>query len=194
MDAPDSHAASAGRRQDELHAAWRAERQASWEPAKSLGPLPQTAGTVLPPAVAWLGYGGLVPFVALAAGTTLGGPHADLWRAALFSYGAVILSFVGALHWGIALAAPGLGMRQRSALFAWSVVPALLAWPALLLYVKPATVLLLGGFAAHYWQDLRLVRSADGGGALPGWYLPLRLRLTLVACACLAAGGLWDPA
>jgi hypothetical protein len=145
----------------------------------------------LPGGVAWLGYGGLVPFLTLAAGSVAGGPHADFLRAALFSYAAIILSFVGALHWGIALAAREMQARQRSALFAWSVVPALAAWPALLVYAAPASLLLVGGFLAHYWQDRRLVRSTQGNGLLPAWYLPLRLQLTVVACICVAAGGLW---
>jgi hypothetical protein len=40
------------------------------------------------------------------------------------------------------------------------------------------------GFIAHYLQDLRLARRAT----LPGWYLPLRLRLSAVAVVCLIAG------
>lgn len=63
--------------------------------------------TALPISVAWLGYGGLLPFVALAGigwwapGTPLWGT--PLWGTALLAYGAVILSFVGALHWGFAM-------------------------------------------------------------------------------------------
>ena len=188
MDEPQLDAAAAGRRQDEMHAAWRAQRASAYE-AGAGSPAAPTAGR-LPGVVAWLGYGGLLPFLALAAGALHGGMHADLWRAALFAYAAVILSFVGALHWGIALAAPDLAPRQRSALFAWSVIPALLAWPALLLYAGPASALLIGGYAAHYAQDWRLVSATRTRGVLPDWYLPLRLRLTLVACVCIAAGGL----
>ncbi len=156
--------------------------------------LPPNAPDRLPGSVAWLGYGGLAPFLALAAGAVAAGMHADFCRAALFSYAAVILSFVGALHWGIALAAPQMEARQRAGLFGWSVVPALVAWPALLVYAEPATFILMGGFIAHYWQDVRLVRKTAAQSLLPGWYLPLRLQLTVVACICIAAGGLGGSA
>jgi hypothetical protein len=190
MEPPPMRVSSAGRRQDEIHATWRAERQASWIRPRTAGASEPAPGA-LPRVVAWLAYGGLLPFLGLAVAAAVGGIHADLWRAALFAYGAVILSFSGALHGGIALAAPGLDARQRAALFAWSVVPALLAWPSMLLYVRPATLLLLGGFVAAYWQDRKLVVHAGGKEFLPAWYLSLRLRLTLVACTCIAVGGMW---
>jgi hypothetical protein len=179
-----SAAASADEQQAALHAAWLAS-----QPAGGLaGQLPQRK---LPLAVAWLGYGGLMPFIAFTAAATQGDQHADLWRAALFSYAAVILSFVGALHWGFAMTATGLDARLRTALYVGSVLPALLAWPALLLYAKPAMVLLIAGFAFQYGQDWRLARKAGAGGFLPPWYLPLRLRLSLVACVCIAVAAFW---
>ena len=144
----------------------------------------------LPPSVAWLGYGGLVPFLFLAPASILDGNHAVYWADGLFAYGAIILSFVGALHWGYALS-PGASNSEaarvrRDACFAWSVVPALMAWLALLLPPLLASLLLIAGFIAHYRQDRRLAAVAG----LPVWYLPLRLRLSVVACLCLAAGGL----
>lgn len=138
----------------------------------------------LPPGVAWLGYGALLPFVALAPTSLIDIHHAALWSDALFAYGAVILSFVGALHWAFAMILPGLDEHQRTGRFVWSVVPALLAWPAILLSPLLAAPLLIVGFIAHFWQDTRLARQAE----LPGWYLPLRLRLTAAACLCLALG------
>jgi len=146
----------------------------------------RASGDPVPRAVAWLGYGGLVPFVVLAVATFADRQRAPFWSDALFAYGAVILSFVGALHWGFAMTLGGLSAGQRDARFAWSVVPALLAWPALLLPTLSAGLLLVAGFLAHYWQDRRLAGMAE----LPAWYLPLRLRLSSVACLCLAAGGL----
>lgn len=139
-----------------------------------------------PRTVALLGYGGLLPFGALALLLWLDGARSALWWPALLGYGAVILSFVGALHWGFAMALPGLGAAQRQWLWIWSVVPALVAWPALLWAAPGAAVLLAAGFAAHYAQDRRLV--AQTGAALPAWYLPLRTRLTLVASVCLLVG------
>ena len=141
--------------------------------------------TLLPRSVAWLGYGGLIPFVALTAAFLLDPHHGLLWSDALIGYGAVILSFVGALHWAFAMTLPDLTEQQRTARFAWSVVPALLAWPALLVDATMASFLLVPGSVAHYLQDRRLVRSQS----LPDWFLPLRFRLTSVACLCLSVVG-----
>ena len=141
--------------------------------------------TPLPRSVAWLGYGGLIPFVALTAAFLLDHHHGLLWSDALIGYGALILSFVGALHWAFAMTLPDLTEQQRTARFVWSVVPALLAWPALLVDATMASFLLVPGFVAHYLQDRCLVRSQR----LPDWYLPLRFRLTSVACLCLSVVG-----
>jgi hypothetical protein len=140
----------------------------------------------MPRMVAWLGYGGLIPFLALTPASLLDLPHAALWSSALYAYGATILSFIGALHWGLAMSLPELTGGQRAARYAWSIVPALIAWPAMLLPPALAAPLLVAGFIAHYLQDRRLARQAR----LPGWYLPLRIRLSSVACLCLAAGTL----
>jgi len=138
----------------------------------------------LPRTVAWLGYGGLIPFLVLTPASLLDYHYGALWSDALYAYGAIILSFIGALHWGLAMSLPELSERQRSALFLWSVVPALIAWPAVLFSPPVAAPLLVFGFIAHYLQDRRLARQAS----LADWYLPLRLRLTSVAVVCLIAG------
>ncbi|QIM50655.1 DUF3429 domain-containing protein [Hydrogenophaga crocea] len=148
-----------------------------------------TPSDKLPVAVSWLGHGGLLPFGALALAAWL----LPAWRApalhALLAYGAVILSFVGALHWGLAMAQPGLDGRWRQRAFVWSVVPSLIGWAAIAWPALPAAagaIVLAGGFLLHLQQDHALARAT----ALPGWYLPLRRRLTLIAVASLAAGAL----
>lgn len=144
----------------------------------------------LPRSVAWLGYGGLLPFLFLAPASIFDQNHASYWADGLFAYGAIILSFVGALHWGYALSLDAsitdAERARRDAWFAWSVVPALMAWLALLLPHLLSSLLLIVGFIAHYRQDRRLAAAAG----LPAWYLPLRLRLSVVACLFLALGGL----
>ena len=150
-------------------------------------PSPAGPSSHPPRTVVLLGYGGLLPFGAMAGLLVLGGVHSALWWTALLAYGAVILSFVGALHWGFALAMPGLGAAQRRGLYVWSVVPALVAWPAVLWAAPGASALLVVGFVMHWVQDRRLV-AQGGAAALPAWYLPLRTQLTLVASVCLLAG------
>lgn len=151
----------------------------------ALSPASAHDGATLPTVVVWLGYGGLLPFIALALAAITGWVPYFAWGGALRGYGAVILGFVGALHWGFAMALAGLNPAQRQTAFVWSVVPSLLGWLALLAPPLAAVALLVVGFLAHYAQDLRLARLAP----LPAWYLPLRLRLTGVACVCLLAGG-----
>ncbi len=138
----------------------------------------------IPRSVAWLGYGGLLPFLVLALASLVDPQHAKLWSNALFAYGAVILTFVGALHWGFAMTLMDLSATRRTWCFTWSVVPALLAWSAFLFSPMLASILLVTGFLTHYWQDRFLVAASH----LPAWYLPLRFRLTIVASLCLMAG------
>lgn len=166
-------------------------------PGAGIGDRDATRAASMPVTAAWLGYGGLIPFVllAIAAGLGLGMGSDPVFRLAasllatdgraLLAYGAVILSFVGALHWGFAMTLRDLSPRARNAAFLWSVVPALLAWVALVLPPAPAVALLIVGFLAQYRRDVGLARLVG----LPAWYLPLRLRLTTVACLSLVLGG-----
>jgi hypothetical protein len=144
----------------------------------------ETAPAARPRIVAWLGYGGLVPFLALAVLACIDRERTVLWHAGLRAYGAVILSFVGALHWGFAMSHSELTRQQRNAAFGWSVVPALVAFVALVVNPAPGDVLLVGGFLANYWRDVRLGATAP----LPAWYQPLRLRLSIVAILCIGTG------
>ena len=142
-----------------------------------------------PTVAAWLGYGGLIPFVTLALAAMLGGPYADEGDRALRDYAAVILSFVGALHWGFATMSHEMAAGARNRAFAWSVIPSLLAWAALLLAPPASSLLLTAGFALHFFMDRRFAKQTP----LAPWYLPLRFRLTLVACLCLLLGA-WPGA
>jgi hypothetical protein len=130
------------------------------------------------PIAQWLGYGGLIPFVVGAALVWLIQPQ---WRsftaAALSAYAAVIVSFLGGIHWGI-------GFRDGTPrLFLWGVVPPLVAATALML--SPGHGLLIHGLMllSCYAVDRR-VYPAHG---LRAW-LSLRWRLSLVAAiACFVA-------
>lgn len=126
----------------------------------------------------WLGYAGLIPFVAALLGCLLGGADRQAYFAHQFvAYGAVILSFVGAVHWGTALATGSMRIMR----LALSVLPALLAWAALLLPAAAAAWLLLGGFLLlRAWEA-----SPPVARTLPAWYRGLRTRLTVAVSALL---------
>ncbi len=149
-------------------------------------PMDAEHATPMPATVRWLGYGGLWPFLALALACWVDSDWAPRALQAQLAYGAVILSFVGALHWGLAMGAPGLDAAARNGRYAWSVVPSLLGWVALLLPNATGLWLLALGFVLHFGQDWRHAR----GAGVPGWYLPLRARLTAVATACLLLSAL----
>lgn len=124
-----------------------------------------------------LGAGGVLPFAALATAALLGldwryGLPGGLFRQALVGYGAVILSFLGGVRWGIGLRhgdAPG-----RTGFLVISVIPAILAWAALLLPRPHDIALLIACFLALAVLDVAMVR----GGHAPAWYATLRLALT----------------
>lgn len=130
-----------------------------------------------------LGQAGLLPFVSGAALVWLVHPDVHPYVAlGLSAYAALIVSFLGGLHWGI-------GMRTASppaSLFAWGVVPSLLAWAALMM--PPSAGLVVHGVVllVCYAVDRR-VYPRHG---LAGW-LTLRFRLSAVAalsCFLGAAG------
>jgi hypothetical protein len=143
-----------------------------------------------PKGVAWLGYSGTLPFLGIAV-AMWAVPGWQSWlQPALLDYAALVLSFLGALHAGMAIA--GIGGQDtllERRMHLWSVAPCLIGWLALLLPLSSGTVLLVGGLVAQWVQDLRLARRAE----LPRWYLGLRTRLSLVACLSLLAAAVAVP-
>ncbi|HIC81965.1 MAG TPA: DUF3429 domain-containing protein [Kiloniellaceae bacterium] len=129
-----------------------------------------------------LGFAGLIPFLASALGVwTAGYPRSLIALDIQLAYGAVILSFMGAVHWGLAMAG-GAGAMSFHRL-GWSVVPALAGWLALLLNPAYGVILMVIGFAGVYFGDLRSI-AADN---TPAWYKALRKPLTIIVIASLAS-------
>jgi hypothetical protein len=125
-----------------------------------------------------LGYAGLLPFV---AGALLAwrSPAGAAW---LLAYAACIVSFLGGIHWGLALRE----RPPRAVSLGWGVTPSLLAWVALLLPSGAGLLVSAAALVACYAVDRRLY-AREG---LSAW-LGLRLRLTVVASlACVAGAAL----
>lgn len=133
-----------------------------------------------PPLVARLAYLALAPFITGAALVWM--VDADLHSlaaAALSAYAAVVLSFIGAIHWG-------LGMRDVAPdprLFLWGVVPSIVAWLAALTDPRFGIPVQSAMLIACYLVD-RSVYPKKGVGS----WLPLRLRLTVGAVVCCLVG------
>ncbi len=131
-----------------------------------------------------LGYAGTLPLLLIAAAMWVVPGWQSWLHPALLAYAALVLSFVGAVHWGLALVdAPPLPQGFAERMFAWSVVPCLVAWVALLAPRPWATLLLVAGMLVQRLQDQRLARVRT----LPRWYLRLRTHLSVVFVVCLLA-------
>ena len=139
-----------------------------------------------------LGHAGLIPFVLLAALLWLVNVELQAWVAiALAAYAALIVSFLGGIHWGIgwlagrhAGSATAAHHAQRNH-FLWGIVPSLLAWPGLLM---PA-------FAGLAWLGFLLIlcyladRTLYTRAGLQAW-LTLRFRLSAIAAvSCFVGAG-----
>jgi hypothetical protein len=136
----------------------------------------------LPRGLAALGYAGLLPFVAcVLAVALLDGEARGFASRALVAYGAVILSFLGAVHWGVLLRQPDAATPARLAV---GVLPSLAGWVALLLPDRHALALLVVAFGGFWLYEHRVV----GPTGLPAAYLDLRRALSLAVCALLTLG------
>ncbi len=137
-------------------------------------PIPRTAF--------WLGTSGLVPFIVLTSALyALPGGSRPMLVFWLSAYSAVMLSFVGAIHWGAAMVHTEMRESDRGVFMTWSVVPALAAWFSLLLPEKTGLLLMAATFAVHYAADRQFTQRFR----LPPWYVRLRGGLTAVVVLCL---------
>lgn len=150
----------------------------------------------VPKPAVWLGLGGLIPFYAcVVAAYAL--PHPwNAWGMDLIKpYAAIILSFLGGVHWGLAVGGFG-GTRAMAPMtvppatmtlqrLGWSTVPSLIAWTAFLVTgAQVGFALLLFAFVGMLYGDLKAVKAETA----PLWYLQLRRNLTwLVVLALVLA-------
>ena len=128
----------------------------------------------LPVLAVLLGLAGLLPFI--GCGLLAVTPSGERGAQALAAYGAVILAFLGGVHWGFALLEPsGRGERLRLSL---GVLPSLVGWVALLLSIAvnadAGLGLLLIGFVATTLVEAR----GAAAGLIPSGYIRLRYGLS----------------
>ena len=142
----------------------------------------------VPTAAGLLGGFGVVPFLGLAASLPFLKNEPKLMIAhALVAYGATILSFLGGVHWGLAIAGTGVdASRNLTARLVLSVLPPLAGWVSLLLSASHGLVMLSAAIAMMLWVDVRAARI----GEAPPWYPKLRVPLTCAVVAALFLGGM----
>lgn len=153
---------------------------------------PTRPPTPVPQLIAALGHAGLIPFAGLALLAWVVNEQALPYVAlTLVAYAALIASFLGGLHWGVAwlnevgALSPRLDEAATRHHLVWGVVPTLLAWPGVLMPAYAALPWLGCLLVACYLMDRRLYAVAG----LSHW-LTLRFRLSAGAALCcfLAAG------
>jgi hypothetical protein len=139
---------------------------------------------------------GAVPFLLLGVVVLLNPLAAPVAVQVLISYGAVMLSFIGAVHWGFALrdtAHPASGERLTPAvlgaerqLLMFGVVPALIGWVALavaLHFSAPALALFL--LLVGFFLTIVVETIGRGRNVVAGNYLALRWGASIVVLLVL---------
>ncbi|XP_061540006.1 transmembrane protein 69-like isoform X2 [Phycodurus eques] len=124
----------------------------------------------------WLGFAGLIPFVAPPLFMGVTESYLPEFAYAQVAYAASIVSFLGGARWGFAL--PDSSPAKPDWInLSNSVIPSLLAWVTMLMadsIVPAATMVIMAlGISLHY--DLSLLPT------YPSWFKALRAILTMVA-------------
>jgi hypothetical protein len=138
------------------------------------------AATRLNTVAEMVSYAGVAPFLLCLLGVAMLPDYEEreLAQRIAISYGAVVLAFAGAVHWGLALA----GRIAWSPLrIGGAVVPALLGVTATILGGQRGLAALVVGFGVFWLYEHRSV-----GAELPAAYVSLRRNLSLVVCTLLA--------
>ena len=140
--------------------------------------------STIPKAALLLGYGGLIPFITLSVATWfLTSGLLIQAHEALLLYASIILTFMGAIHWGVAMTHSA---NPNSVQLSVSVVPALIAWFAFFTTQSIHYVILYISFAGLCLIDSQGSKRGD----LPAWYPKLRVPLTGIVVISLVSAHL----
>ncbi|KAL8835815.1 MAG: hypothetical protein Q9176_006696 [Flavoplaca citrina] len=148
----------------------------------------------------YVGLAGVIPYLATSASTVylawdinhaaldgqgflLSGQTAELLLHIIeplqIGWGAVIISFLGAIHWGLEWAKYGGVQGYRR--YAYGVVAPAVAWPTLLFPIEYALISQFTAFTFLYFADAR----ACVRGWTPHWYMTYRFVLTFIVGASI---------
>ncbi|KAL7928646.1 hypothetical protein V8C35DRAFT_226942 [Trichoderma chlorosporum] len=89
-------------------------------------------------------------------------------------YGAVIISFLGAIHWGLEYAEKKPQHDRTRFRYGIGLGASIVAWPTLMMPIEYALTTQFGAFVALYYADSRATRN----GWAPTWYAKYRFLLT----------------
>ncbi|KAJ0162472.1 hypothetical protein CTA2_4498 [Colletotrichum tanaceti] len=110
----------------------------------------------------------------------MGHESAQYWLNLLepiqLGYGAIIISFLGAVHWGMEYAEKTPHPRRTPFRYGMGVLAPMIAWPSLLMPIEYALTSQFAAFTFLYLADVR----AKNKGWAPQWYGVYRFVLTAI--------------
>lgn len=125
-----------------------------------------------------LTYTGIIPFVVPALLIVTHQPiglSIQVWQLLFLSYSAIILSFLGGIHWGTTLTTN----IKPNTLYITSNIASLGAWLSLILNSQLLSAfLLLFGFMMQLIIDLLVLPRTT----YPNWFIQVRIRATVFVC------------
>jgi Protein of unknown function (DUF3429) len=126
---------------------------------------------------------GAIPFVALAIAvwTAPAAYHAQVGNV-LIAYAAIILSFLGGIQWGGAVALAESAPRSAQTMWLLSVIPSLLAWAMLFVPGSGVRVIVAICLFAFVWVIDALLHLQK---LIPNWFFRLRTLITGIVIASL---------
>ncbi|KAM0334974.1 hypothetical protein ACHAQA_000008 [Verticillium albo-atrum] len=89
-------------------------------------------------------------------------------------YGAIIISFLGAVHWGMEYTAKTVSASRTNFRYSMGVLAPIVAWPTLFMPIEAALITQFTAFTGLYLADAR----ATTRGWTPPWYTKYRFILT----------------
>ncbi len=125
-----------------------------------------------------LGFAGLTPFLVLAVAALLG-LHGAAATFVFAQYSAIILSFLGGVHWGIAMRDARCSNRQLG----WSMLPSVVGLAALVGSWFISVTLVLSVLALTHLFWLNYERRHFEHQSHDDWYIQLRRQLTFTVVA-----------
>ncbi len=132
------------------------------------------------------GLGGLIPFLGLTLLVGIGPlEQRYFFLTSLTQYGAIIVTFVGALQWGYGVRSDIRG-GWSWVQYGWSILPGLAAWASLTLSVPTCLRVQAFVLVACFVFDRVLSKIAP----IPEWFVALRAVLTVVAASMLLTASL----
>ena len=130
---------------------------------------------------ALLGYAGVIPFIFFSCCSII---EKEFFNSIdslniLRNYAVIILTFLGAVHWGLTL--NDFDESSTKFFLIWGIIPSLLAYVTTFLDSFVALLGLVIGFSLCYFFDRKVFIAREANR----WYVKIRLRLTFLVEICL---------